>query len=143
MNNNSTVKRISLTIILALISSTLLSGCGESLSALPDEQRYKRINAVIDVIDLESAGQVKISRYDTGDGVFSPSFYLAYVDGENSYDNLKKQIQIIPDTKCNEVQTIQLSCTLPNIDISLTRETNEATETRLQVQDIYGGREEK
>jgi hypothetical protein len=139
----TTVKRISLTIILALISSILLSGCGESLSALPDEQRYKRINAVVDTIDLETAGKVEISRYDTGDGVFSPSFYLAYIDGENSYDELKKQIEAIPNIKCYEVESFQLTCTLPKVDISLKRETDTATTSHLVVQDVYGGREGK
>lgn len=122
----------------------LLSGC--SLLPLPDRLRYQRINNVVEQIDYKKSGDVLEERYDTGDGVFSPSFFLVKLHGEiETYESLKADILKIKDVDCPTNDPVrQVRCRLGQVDIYLNFNTSESPpHIILKVTDVYSGREAK
>lgn len=131
------VKKI-LGIGLISVTALSLSGCG--LTPLPDEERYSRINQVKNFIDLESAGSIIKEDY-SGDGVWSGSSYTVELEGVNSFDNLKDQLEKFVGAKGCSTGETQFSCTTNhNPTIRLYKE---GTKSTLTLTDSLGGRDEK
>lgn len=141
---NIKTKRMVIASSLTIVLSLLLSSC--SSFPLPDHLRYKRINAVVNEIDYQKSGEVLNERYDSGDGVFSPSFFRVDISGDvGTYDFLKKEILKIENITCDGFNGEgYMNCKLGeiDIDINLNNEKNNPSVT-LVVTDVYGGREEK
>lgn len=130
--------------LLVLISGIFLfTGCiFQELTPLPDSKRYERINEVVDLLKIDEAGKITSQKYDTGDGVFSPSFFYSQIEGENSFKYLTRKLQSVPDVECSLVIEIQVKCSLKQVDIEITRDDKKANSlTHLKIIDVTSGKE--
>lgn len=138
------VKRTLIFIATIIGTATIVSGCSyiKDITPLPDGQRYKYINEVVEAVDLDTAGTIVGGGYDNGDGVFDPSLYRVDIEGEATYDLLNTRLKAIPDIKCQDsAKKVQTSCILGQVDITLIRDTTETQEVQFQLTDVFSGRD--
>ena len=119
----------------------LLSGC--SLLPLPDHLRYKRINDVVEQVDYKSIGTILVERYDNGDGVFSPSFFLVEINGElEEYELLESELLKVKNIDCYNIDEGYADCEVGQVQIQARLIDEEGkTYINLVITDVYGGRE--
>lgn len=134
------VQKKILSFFIVLVGAGVLSGCAQ-LRALPDEERYQFINQVKDDLDYSSAGNIVSERYDEGDGVFSPSFFLANVEGPGAFSILQQRVQSLPGAECQLVRDTQTRCQVGQIDVSIYRNESKMNMVTLNITDAYNGRD--
>ena len=142
MYGNPSMKR-KIGILLLLISGIFLfTGCiFQELSPLPDSERYKRINEVVDSLEIDEAGKITFQKYDTGDGVFSPSFVYFQIEGKYSFKNLTRKLQSVPEIECSLIIETQVKCSVKQVNIEITRDDKKVNSlTHLKIIDITNGK---
>ena len=137
MYRTSKIKQVAVAATIGLGGMLVLSGC-EQLSSLPDEERYKYVNQVKEDLDYASSGEISRERYDTGDGVFSPSFFYSELEGDTSFDILTQRLQSLPDVDCEALVTEQSRCYIGRVEVKITRIG--VSKTALQITDSSNGR---
>jgi len=132
--------------VLALcVALVTLSGCSQlkQLSPLPDEQRYHFINEVRGDLDYASSGDVVTKRYDYGDGVFSPSFFFAEIEGVSTFDELTERLKSLDNAECSTFAVIQTACSVGQVDVTINHDDENDTSVVLKITDIHSGRTAK
>jgi hypothetical protein len=108
---------------------------------LPDEERYQYIDEIKDKLDYESSGEVLKARYDNGDGVFSPSFFMAEVESAEAYAILTERTQSLPNVTCSLTLPIQTRCDVEGVVIQITNvDSNHPKSVILEITDTSNGR---
>jgi len=127
-------------IIIGLGGMLVLSGCTQ-LSSLPNEERYQYINQVKDELDYAATGQIIKEQYDSGDGVFSPSFFYVEVEGPATFDRLTETSKELATRQCNLLADIQTKCDVGQVSILISRDSIEDTSITLKITDASNGRD--
>jgi hypothetical protein len=135
-------RKIFAVVILGLAGAFTLSGCGvlEQAKPLPDEKRYQRINDIKDNLTLTEVGEVVIERYDHGDGVFSPSFILTEVKGEDAFNKLTKSVKKMATRPCSPLTETQTRCDVDVVEVYLWKESVDGSSVSVKITDAYNGR---
>lgn len=138
--------RIGIILLISLGLTTTLSGCtpGKGFIPLPDKERYQFINKVKDDMDYASAGKVISKTYDNNDGVFNASYFVAHLEGDNSFEVLSERAKKVSDNSCHTSPAPavgdQTYCSVGQVDIKVYRETTETDKVRLSISDPFSGR---
>lgn len=122
---------------LFLISATLTS------CAVPKAQRYKNIEAVKEQIDYKNLGTILKEEYDTGDGVFSPSYFKVIISGDaDTFEELEHQFRSIKYSSCTGGgESLYLQCNVATVSVNLAGGNNSPeTEVTFQITDSMNGR---
>ena len=130
---------------LGLVGAFTLSGCGwsnavEQFTPLPDEQRYSRVNDVRDNLGYSEAGEVLTARYDHGDGVFSPSFFQAGIEGDEAFSILTERAKTLTPDQCETLSETQTRCFVGVVSIEIWDESYNGY-VLLRITDSSNGRE--
>jgi hypothetical protein len=138
IKKNSKVKRVAATLAIGIGGILLLSSC-----ALPNQERYQLIDETKENLDYKNTGKVKKERYDNGDGVSSPSFFLAEIEGLNTFETLTAKVKALPNVNCSTLAEEQTRCKVGQLDVYITQLSPENNIIQLQILDRYSGRAAK
>lgn len=144
MNFNKKVIFASLT--LATLG-TVLTGCvPEGLKPLPDEQRYSRIDKVLNDIDYKNVGEIVREEKDDAQSVTTPAYKAFYYEKEKSFYSLAKNLsEASEDCYISEgienlsEEVDSLSCLHFGLRVSLVKYKDKEYEAYIKVTDKSGG----
>jgi len=139
MGSVSMFRKVAIATAVGLGGVLVLSGCAQ-LTSLPDEERYQYINQVKDDLGYADTGKVVREQYDTGDGVFSPSFFYTEIEGPTTFDRLTETSQELATQQCNLLVDIQTRCDVGQVSILISRDSLEDTSITLKITDASNGR---
>jgi hypothetical protein len=141
MNNSCRKRKVLAVIAMSLSGLFLLSACNSGLLPLPDKKRYQYINEVKDDLGYDTIDGVVDDRYDTGDGVFSPSFFRAELESPEAFDTLTKRVQTLSDVKCAALSPTQTRCDIEQVEVQITKNDSGNDSVTLEITDVFNGRD--
>ena len=143
MKNKLDFKKAVITVISGLSLTLVLTSCG-IVSPLSDEEKFKNINQITDVIQYETAGKVIKEERDSSGTTLEPTNLIVYLEGEAPFGILEEKISQISGIDCSrDTESKALACSLEQVSIMLTVQTNneEGTSyTDLTISDPKSGR---
>jgi hypothetical protein len=131
--------------VVALTSMAVLSGCSVlgQFQHVPAAERHKNIDVVKEELDYSSTGKIITKGYDTSDGVSSPSFFHAVMQGDKTFDILSTRIRALKDVdNCRVIPDKELSCYSGQVQVSVTKQPEKGN-VFLELVDRYSGRDLK
>lgn len=141
MPKQPTVKKLFLAVFITM-GVLLLSGCNiKGITPLPYEERYQYIHQAREALHFETAGEIEKETYDTGDGVFTSSYLITEVKGEQAYTLLKDRLKTVSGPGCEETKNDYLiECFIGQVTVEIGEYSSEAT--YIKIKDRYSGREQ-
>jgi hypothetical protein len=127
--------RLYAALVVVLCGSLLLAGCSW-LERLPDQERYRYVNQVKDDFGYAEAGEVLDEEYG-GKGVAS---FTVQVKGVDAFDVLSTRAQVLAETKCGYRTTRNISCSVQDMEVTVTPSSIDDNVSVLKITDTRNGR---
>lgn len=139
MKNKDKIFRGLTSIVMTLFCVVALSAC--SLFVIPESERLKRIEPLVEQIDPSSLGEIVEETWRPGDGFAGGSSYNVKIKGDDAFNLLAKKLEKIPSLNCEIHVDIQISCNDNTITVGVGVD-KKANTIHLQIRDSFGGRDD-
>jgi hypothetical protein len=143
IRKSSKVRRVVATLTIGVGGILLLSSCifvPPGMKALPKEERYQYINQVKDDLDYKTSGKILSEQYDKNEGLISPSYFYAELEGEETFTILSDRVQALPEIKCTYLGEDQARCRVNLVDITITKSPESENLVSFELLDSYSGK---